>query len=315
MSGLGRTLGIAGILTASLGFLTGSPLAGPLEDALDCLDSLDQERAAREANLARAESLGVRIEALRTAGEEVPGDLLRQAERLEQEALDREVELLSDRERCRRLSREALESTRDRIDLLQAGLARGDLSSAEAAELLDLQEARTRLQAALEEPMALGYVLLPADPSDTEETLEAKLQYYEDVQGYLHGLSGRIAERRDEVADERRTLVEAQRFLEDMSFLDEGGRISPGGLVRLPGAGGIEGEEFARSAGGAGELGLGQEEMEFLMAQSPSSPEESDQLLALLERIRQRIESELEAVSRETERIRARLAPEAPGPQ
>ncbi len=298
-----------------IGFLTGAASAEPVEAALDCISAMEREQLAHAEKVIEAESIGLRIDHLRRAGSAVPEELLRRAERLEQEALDREVELASRRELCRSLSLAALEQCRGRIKALQSSLSAGELTSEDAEELLGLYETRSRLEAVLEAPITLSYALLPLDPSDTQETLRAKLQYYEDVHEYLEGLLARITARTGDVARERQTLVEAQRFLDDMSFLDEGGRMSAGGPLRLPGGGESDVPGHARPALRSGELGLASRELESLMSLSPASPGESDQLLDLLSQVLIRIESEVEAVSRERDRIEERLLSDTTDPR
>lgn len=310
-----RTHIITGFLMIALGFLTGTAWSDSVGEALECLEAMERERAAHDDRMVEAESVGLRIDHLRRTGAGVPDELLRRAERLEQDALEREVALSSRREICRTLSRTALEQVRRRIQELEGTLASRDLSAQDAAELIRLHDARSRMEAILEGPITLIYALLPLDPSDTHESLRAKLQYYEDVHGYLGGLLDRIHVRRTHLVRERQTLVEAQRFLEEMSFLDEGGRMSPGGTIRLPGSGDIGGVDVARPAGRPGELGPASRELESLMALSPASPDESDRLLILLDQIRHLIESEVEAVSRERDRIEERLLPDTTDPR
>lgn len=299
---------------AVIGFLTIAASAEPVEQALECISAMEREQLVHDEKVIEAESVGLRIDHLRRAGAAVSEELLRRAERLEQDALDREVALASRRGLCRSLSMAALEQCRERIQGLQSSLSVGELTSEDAADLLRLYDTRSRLEAVLEAPITLSYALLPLDPSDTHETLQAKLQYYEDVHDYLEGLLARVSARRADVDGERQTLVEAQRFLDDMGFLDEGGRMSSGGPIRLPGgdAGGVD---HARPAGRSGELGLASRELESLMSLSPASPGESDQLLDLLGQILIRIGSEVEAVSRERDRIGERLLSDTTDPR
>jgi hypothetical protein len=200
----------------SLGFLTPAARGGVLEDALACLDAQARGEQERSLWLGQADSLGREIEAARARGEDAPQKLLRQAEKIQRTAMDRELELMAGRGRCRELSSRALEQCEREIGGIEARLAAGGGSTEEASRLLALREARARLQASLSAPATLGVPALPPDSTDTQETLRSKLQYYRDVQGYLGSLDQRVAQRLAQVTQERRTLAEAQRFLQGL---------------------------------------------------------------------------------------------------
>jgi len=297
--------------------LAGAQPAGTaaLDDALRCLDEQAGLEVGRDSMLQTAGSLGRRIEAERAAGRGAPGDLLRRAERLQQDAMDLELELLGKRQACRDAAQRALPGCEARIRALEAALHEGRGSEAEARELLLLREARGRLQAGLAGPAMLGYPLLPPDSTDTQETLRAKLQYHEEVQGRLRSLAERVGTRACQVREERRTLAEARRFLEDLSFLDEGGRVTPGGTAQFrggPGGGvGLPDGNAARPTGAA-EVAGSAADLERILGWTPATPEESDRLLRMLEQIGAVIDGESRAVAGMLEQIRGRIRPETP---
>lgn len=296
----------------------GEARADVVEDALRCLDrQVDGERR-RERLLMQADSLGDRIEEAQANGRKAPGGLLRQAERLNREALDVELELLVRRQSCRQQAALALAFCDSALRRLDLELGRGEGDPARARELLRLRQAAGRLQSVEGTAGSLGYPLLPPEASDTQQSLQAKLLYHDDLHAHLTSLGQRLDARRRQVADERRTLIEARRFVEDLSFLDEGGRIAPRGDRSLPGAAGgapVPGDGSAGravtppGAGGAG----GQ--IELILGWMPTSAEESDRLLQALDGFRAEIRREIELVERTREAIRARILPDAGTPR
>lgn len=284
--------------------------ADAVDDALRCLDEQAALEVRQDGMLREAETLGRRIESERVEGRDAPKDLLRRAERLQREALDLQLELLGKRQACRDQASRALPRCEERLRAAEEALASGRGSEAAARELLLLREARGRLQAGVAGPAMLGYPLLPPDSSDTQESLQAKLQYHDEIQGDLRRQAGRVEARVRQVREERRTLAEARRFLEDLSFLDEGGRVAPGGSVTLPGApgGGAPPNGGAGRTAGGTELGGAAASLELVLGWTPATPEESDRVLRLLEEARAAIANELEAVERTSEEIRRRLA-------
>jgi hypothetical protein len=260
-----------------------------------------------------AEELGLRIESAEREGRGAV-QLRRQAERLQSEAMDLEVELLAKREDCRRAAGDALPLCLERLRALEATLKAGRAGQEEARDMLRLREARGRLQAGISGPAVLGYPLLPPDSTDTQESLRAKLQYHEEVASDLRNLAGRVDARAKEVGEERRTLAEARRFLEDIGFLDEGGRVTAGGSAQfrgMPGTPGGPDDVVSRVVGGAEVSGAGGN-LELVLGWTPATPEESDHLLRVLEGYRGAIRAELEAVERNLAEIRARVLPGVP---
>ncbi len=261
-----------------------------------------------------ADSLGRQVEAL---GKQASAARLREADRIQQKALDLELTLADHQARCRELAGAALPSCQDRIRELESRIRDGHGTSDDAAALIRLQEARSRLEQALEGPVVLEYPPLAPDSLDTQETLRAKLQYHQDVSGYLQALSLRVGDRLARLTEERRTLVEARRFIQDLNLVDAGGDVSPGGAVRVRGgiAGGGDGEggngRTAPSADIAREAG----DLEFALGITPTTPEESDRLIRVLDNFRREIQRELEAVSSETREIEQRIVPESPPPR
>jgi hypothetical protein len=301
----------AGFSWLALGFLTPAVRADLVADALGCLDTQAQHEAQRGAWLAQADSLGRQIEAARSEGRSAPKDLLRRAEKIQRTAMDRELELMTERARCRALSSRALSDCVREIGAIEAVLASGRGNGAQASRLLGLREARSRLEAALAVPATLGYPALAPDSTDTQETLRAKLQYYHDVRGYLQGLEERVAARLAQVEQERRTLVEAQRFLQDLAFLDEGGRVSPGASA----PGGPNPDGMGRPFTGSVGAGSGSENLELVLGLTPVTPEDSDQLIRLLRGFQAEIQRELESVSNDSKTIERRILPDIPAPR
>lgn len=294
----------------------GASWATVVDDAVDCLDEQIRTEARRTALLGRAESLGVRIEAARAGGTSAPQDLLRRADRLDREAQDLDLELVLQRTECRERTTLALPECDRRIAVLESGLAGGGGGVAGAEELLRLRALRERLQGWLAGPVFLGYPLILPDSTDTAETLAEKLRYHEAVIGALRELEKRVRARRSEVAEERRSLEEAGRFLRDLSFLDEGGRISPSGTVRFRGAPSDNANpDTRRRAAGAGDLAGPGGDLDRILFASPATPEESDRILRLLDGYLQVIEGEVVVVMTVTGAMRRRVEGETHAPR
>ena len=298
-----------------LGFLM--PIARPsradsLSDALRCREEETKAEAARDQLLEQADSLGARISA---GGASINEEWLREAEALQRRAMDRELDLLVVKDRCRRLAERAVRDLDSKITEWESRLSRDAGDEALATSLLLARQSRADLAAGLEAPAILTYADLPPDSSDTQETLEAKLQYYRDVEEYLARIDQRLDRRAKELEAEQRVLEEAGRFLRDLSFLDEGGRVSADGSVRLrsgvPGGGG-EGQDrpTMQMPGDARSQTL-----EFALHASPASPEESDRIRALLQGYRREIARERERIEERTQRIEARLQPDTRAPR
>ncbi len=296
----------------------GEARADVVEDALRCLERQAEGERRRERLLLQADSLGGRIEDAQSGGRSAPGSLLRRAERLQREALDLELELLVQRQGCREETARAIAFCDSSLRRLEVDLGGGGGDPGRARDLLRLRAARDRLEAQSAPVASLGYPLLPPDSLDTQESLRAKLLYHDDLRDHLGGLLRRLDVRRDQVAEERRTLIEARRFVDDLSFLDEGGRVAPRGDRALPSAPngspapepGLAGRQAVPS--GPGTVG-GQ--IELVLGWAPTSAEESDRLLAALDGFRTEIRREIDLVLRTREAILARILPDAGTPR
>ncbi len=290
--------------------------ATAVDDAVQCLEQQARAESERALLLARAESLGVSMESARSGGASPPQSLLRTAERLSRDTQDLDLELILRRTECRDRAAQALPECEQRIASLERALALGRAATADAEELLRLRALRTRLQGWVAGPVFLGYPLIPPDSTDTPETLAEKLRYHEEVAGELRSLGDRLRARRAELAEERWSLEEAGRFLRDLSFLDEGGRVSPAGTPELRVApGDPERPGSAPSAPGGADPAGTQPELERLLAASPATPEESDRLLRLLAGYLRAIERELRVVDAAGQAIRGRVEGGTDGPR
>lgn len=304
-------------LAVGVGFLMLAPQVargGAVEDARQCLEAQARAEAERDQSLSAADSLGARIA---DAGEAVPTNLLREAEALQRRAMDRELDLLVQKDRCRKLATSAVAELDRQIEKLEAGLARGGLAADAAAQLLESKRLRADFAAALESPPLLSYAELQPDSSDTQETLAAKLQYYRDVSDYLRGIDQRLSRRVSELKSERRLLEETSRFLRDLSFLDEGGRVSADGSVRLRGGAGGD----VPPSGGQERPNLEfpmdgrSTSLEFALHATPTSSEESERIEVLLTRYQREIERDLGRIAERTQRIEARILPGSTAPR
>ena len=302
---LRNSLRILGFSILALGFLTSIGRTDPLTDALSCLQARDDAARARDGLIFQADSLGRLMIGRQTGPSQ---KLLRRAEHIEREAMDRSLDLLQTEERCRTLASTALEYCAKRMEDLRQALDRGTLDQPGKQELLRLQEIRARLQATQESESTLHVPILAPDSSDTQEILKSKLQYYHDAQGYLEGLAHTVSRRIEQVREEGRVLAEAGRFLGDINFLDEGERGPTGAASPNPGVpiGGAErpGVDLHR--------GFGAGDLEFALRMTPTSEADSEQLARLLQGFGLKIQRELGAVTKQIERLQARVVPEGP---
>jgi len=294
-----------------LGFLTPAALAGPIDDALSCLDTQAAAVEFRDDLLGQADSLGYEIASAQRVGAST-GRLQREAEKVNRRAFELELEIANLRARCRPRLEEALRLCRDEIVRLSREAAGEGSAPGSRPELLRLREARDRIEQALAGPAVIGYPLLPADSTDTQETLLAKLRYHEDVRGYLAALDERLGSRLQRLTEERRVLLEAEQFLRDEEFLDEGGRVSPGGRAVLRGGnqGGGDPNDPRKPIGSA-PLG-GEANLDALLGFTPRTTSESDRLLESLKEFRRRIRQELEEVDGVQEQLRRRILATGP---
>jgi hypothetical protein len=298
-----------------LGFLMpGMALAqDPIQNVLACLrvhEQLDRDRARL---LAQADSVGFLAA---NEGGAPSAALLRQAESLQQRYSEMGVDLLLQREQCRRFAQVALESCERRIEALQAKTHAGNASAGETAELVRLQSLRPELKASLEAPPVYEYPILDLGPDDTAETLRAKLQYYSEVATLLGALEGRIAERRRQVQEEAEILREARRLVEDLSFTDMGDRSAGDRNVltrdKLPtgtGDGGVFGRQNSDYP-----LDHATSDLDFALRLSPTTQADSEQILALLDHYREEIENRLQRVGTERASIESLLGSRTPAP-
>jgi hypothetical protein len=286
----------------------GSVRADALQDAKACLDERARAESERDLRLHEADSLGRRIESLRGEGKEIPEDWLRSAEKIQRQAMEQELELMSRRLRCRDLVEKALAACSKEIVEVEGEIRAGRGGPDKATRLLVLQDARTSLEAELTGPVTLGYPLLPADSTDTQEVLRGKLQYYRDVRGDLAALEGKVNARLERVTEERRTLAEAQRFIRDLSFLGEGGRALPGGISAGPGGIAVGGD----STWSRGEVtgGSSSRDLELVLGLTPATPEQSDRLIRLLQGFLKEIRKEMAIIDQEMGKLEQRILPE-----
>jgi len=302
-----RTLKNLGFCCVSLGILTAtSPaLASTIEDALACSQAQQKTEARRSGLLDDADRLG--FEAERVSGSAREG-LLQQAEELKNRYADLGLELLLRRDQCRSLTLAALEDCQSQIGELQSHVRTGKASPEEAGELVRLQTLRTDLQASLEAPAIHEYPLLELSAEDTEETLLAKRQYYEEVSVFLVSLEKRIEGRLEQVRDEAEALREAQRFVEDLSFVDMGDRSSGDALtqIKLPGGDPGDGGPNPRPSSSY-PVESSASELDFALRLSPSNPGDSETILSLLETFRDQIRDRVDAINAETNRIDERV--------
>lgn len=292
----------------SLGFLMpGSVRAqDPIQNVLDCLQAQEEIDRSRARLLAQADSVGFLAA---NDGGEPSAALLRQAESLQQRYSEMGVDLLLQREQCRRFAQVALESCERRIETLQAKTHAGRATADETAELVRLQSLRPQLQASLESPPVYEYPILDLGPDDTAETLRAKLQYYSEVATLLQALESRIGERRRQVEEETETLREARRLVEDLSFTDMGDRSAGDRNVltrdKLP-TGTDDGGVFGRQNSDY-PLDHATSDLDFALRLSPTTQADSEQILALLDHYRDEIALRLERVGVERSSIESML--------
>ncbi|MCA9729114.1 MAG: hypothetical protein KC729_15600, partial [Candidatus Eisenbacteria bacterium] len=293
---------LLGFLMPSLAFAQ-----DPIQDVLDCLRIHEDMDQARGRLLAQADSVGFLAAG---AGERPSASLLRQAEELQRQYSEMGVDLLLQREQCRRLAQVALATCERRIEELQERTRLGHASANEAAELVRLQALRPELQASLEAPPVYEYPILDLGSDDTAETLEAKLQYYGEVSSLLAALEGRISERRRQVQEEAEALREARRLVEDLSFTDMGDRSAGDRNVltrdKLP-TGTDDGGVFGRQNSDF-PLDHATSDLDFALRQSPTNAGDSEQILALLDRYHDEIRRRLDRVGVEESAIESLLA-------
>lgn len=315
----------AWVRAATVGFLmlgvlprAGQALDSEVTRALDCADERRRAESDRGTWLSQAESLGVEIARAEAANAGSEAASLRsRAVELQQRAMTKELDLLSLRDRCRKLADAGLKSIDRRLSDLDGrnSLRRNDgARTADAAELLELQRARAELEAERETPAVLSYPDLVYDPNDPRETLLAKIQYYQDIRSYLDGVDARLERRLDQLRDEARALEEASRFLRDLAFVDEAGRVSADGTVRVrglapdgnPGEGGTS-RGMESLPGGREDLGL-----DLALRWTPTNAADSERVATLLRGFRREIERERERIARQIASLEAHLEP-APG--
>jgi len=306
---------VLGLTAAALAASSPSPARGQLvQQALDCLSEQHRLESVRDLQLTAADSLATLVDALGSPS----GELLRAASALEQRALDRELDLFVQRETCREAARAALPGLEDRLDELARRVSDRKASVAQAEELLELLDARAAIQAALAERVSLDYPDLPPEPDDSEETLRGKLQYHVEVASYLRSVDARVGVRLGQLEEEARVLAEANRFLQDLAFLDEGGRLESGGTVRVRG-GSLPGEDpdAGDMSRPLGDMSADTRDatLDFALRYSPMTPAESRRVREVLTLFRREIQKELEQIADQIARIEPRLSPEDSAPR
>jgi len=247
------------------------------------LARLDRLDAERQTILQRADSLGLLIQQLPDGSDDRVAELLSRAERLGERSQEIELELLIERQRCRSLALQELESLRE--GPTEEGLER-------TAILLDLLDQR------LGELWGKNWVFVEPDSADGYETLLDKQAYLIDLQEQIGGVDDRLDRRIEQRRREEALRAAGDRFEDEVRFLDEGGRVgaeatvflrgipsgeySGDGMGRnLPSGGGLETTEHAGLEGSdldlaaAGPLGV-------LLAARERISEDLDRVAALL---------------------------------
>lgn len=299
-----KTPAVLGIACGILGFLTSSAPADEISDAFDCQTQELQREADQQTLLQRADSLGA---VAAEAGDRPSGSLLRQAQELQDRAMELEVDLVLERSRCRRLAATARGVCQDRIDALLAKLRAGTIGADETFDLVGLVYARDRLDGMLAAPAVHDYALLPLEPEETTASLRAKLQYYEDVAASLQDLDTRIERRLEGVREEAEVLREAERLVSDIE-IDAGDRAagdrSAALQQQLPGNGGPGPLERPRSEIPWDQAGS---DLDFALHQSLTDPRDSGRIIDLLEGFRRDIRRELSVIQQHAGEVRARM--------
>lgn len=269
-----------------------------LDDVGECLAEQRAVESERSRLLIQADSLGF---AAALAGDEPSETLLREAERLQGRYSALGVDLLLRRDLCRTLTAAALSECEERIATLEEAARGARARAEEATELVRLQGLRAELQANLETPPVYAYPILPLGPDDTEETLRAKQQYYAEVEGILDALDARIDERLGQVRDEAEALRQAQRLVGDLSFVDIADREAGDGIARgkIPTDPGRPQEDFTVERGDG--------DLDFALRIRPTTAQGIEEVVDLLERYRDSVHDQLDAIRQERERVETRL--------
>jgi hypothetical protein len=289
---------LVGFLTIGLGFLTGLTAAAPLDDAIQRLERLEEERTAV---LSEADSLGAQLARLPSDRGGEAKEILRQAERLGKRSADLEVEILLARQGCRTLALQELESIR------RTGTS-GEQEMGRELALVDL------LQGRLSDLLGGNLVLVEPDTLDGYETLLDKQAYLQDLRDRVAALDSRLADRMDRARREMALREASAGFADEARFLDEGGRIGSDETARLRGTGAPDGT-------GAGSsrivsladdgTGSGETDPSAPAGRAGASPTDP---LATLSDARARLARDLNLVSRSldsTEKMLRRFGPEA----
>ncbi|MEZ4648795.1 MAG: hypothetical protein R3E97_08415 [Candidatus Eisenbacteria bacterium] len=274
-----------------------------ITDALDCLELQERLQRDRDAILARADSLGFAAE---VAGPSERESFLREIEVVKKRYADVGLDLLLRQEVCRGLAAEAVREATDEIAAIQRDEGRDGREK--AAALSRWLTARERLEGALTAATVYDYPVLPTQADETVETIELKLQYYEEVVGLLRALEDRIEVRLDSVRESAEALRDAWQFLEDLSFADMGDPNLGGHPL-----GGDPGSSapLSRPEGGVS-LGSSTSDIDFALSGSPVGPEQAVSWLRILEERRDAVQEVLSVMEDQLELHKARLASELP---
>ena len=272
-------------------------------DALECLALQEELQRERDAILAQADSLGFAAE---LAGPTEREPFLREIEVVKNRYADVGLDLLLRQEVCRGLAAEAVGEAGSAIAAIQKDGKRNGRER--AAELSRLLSARERLEGALAASTVYDYPVLPTQDDETVETIELKLQYYEEVVGLLQALENRIEVRLDSVRESAEALRDAWQFLDDLSFADIGDP-NLGGQALGADPGGSP--PSSRPEGGVS-LGHSLSDIDFALSGSPVGPEQAVSWLRILEERRDAVQEVLSVMEDQMELHQARLATERP---
>lgn len=270
--------------------------------ALECLADEEDLAAQRDALLERADSLGFQAELTSGSARE---PLLREIEIVKNQYADLGLDLLLRQEACRTLAAEGVARCDRTIAELQSLVGDDERGRDKARELSRWLALRDRLESSMAAPAIYDYPVLPSSEDETVETLELKLQYYEEVAELLRALESRIEARLDAIQRSVEALRDAWQFVEDLSFADMGDP-SPGGdaLTQIPGegSGGMSRPQTALS------LDRPLSDLDFALSGSPLGPEQAEAWSRLLRTHRDAVRVALARMEAEVGVHRDRLA-------
>lgn len=274
-------------------------------EVLECLEALAEREAERSLLLEEAERIGLSGERDESA--------LRKGESIQSRTLDLELQIMLLKTRCRGLAQEKLDLVEQQIEALQQRILLGAGRSNDAEALVQLRQTRAQLEEGMGDPIVHQYPILALSPDDTRATLQDKLQYYQEVQESLEALKERIGKREKKIREEAEALREARRLVGDLAFADMGDRTSGerSSTLRLK----LPDEDAGTGNPGRDGSVIPWDEvggdLEFVLRLAANTPEESAQILELLDSFRGDIERELSSVGEQSAAIQLRLSNEA----